>query len=177
MVANLSEPHEFFKHRKGQDLFLFGEQGARTSLQQAHQEGVCKGLCGHLSLLCTGALVPAASAAQTSHVRAPLPGPAPPSVCSLLIPHHRMSLLSTNPTYLAQTLYKSQEGTLDVSLMASELLVEHLKHTSRSHARFALTPRTSLDYKATKTRSQFENNEGQADRRARKLQPPGRRAG
>lgn len=100
MVANLSEPHEFFTRKKGEDLFLFGEQGAQTSPQQAHQEGMCKGLCGHLFLLCTGAPVPAASAAQPSHVRAPLPGPVLPSVCSSLIPHHRMSLLSTNPIYL-----------------------------------------------------------------------------
>lgn len=70
-----------------------------TSLQQAHREGPCKGLHGHLFLLCAGALVPAASVAQPFHVRALLPGPTLPSVCSSLIPCHRMSLLLTNPIW------------------------------------------------------------------------------
>lgn len=70
-----------------------------TSLQQAYQEGVCKGLRGHLFLLLISTPVPAASAAEPSHVRAPLPSPALPSVCSLLIPRHRMCPLPTNPTW------------------------------------------------------------------------------
>lgn len=70
-----------------------------TSLQQAYQEGVCKGLRGHLFLLLISTLVPAASVAELSHVRAPLPGPALPSVCSSLIPCHRMCLLTTDPIW------------------------------------------------------------------------------
>lgn len=70
-----------------------------TSLQQAYQEGVCKGLCGHLFLLLISAPVPAASAAEPSHVRAPLPGPALPSVCSSLIPPNRMCRLPTDPIW------------------------------------------------------------------------------
>lgn len=57
-----------------------------TSLQQAYQEGMCKGLRGHLFLLLISTPVPAASVAEPSHEQAPCP-----VLCCLC-------LLLTNPT-------------------------------------------------------------------------------
>lgn len=126
-----------------------------TSLQQAHQEGPCKGLHGHLFLLCAGAPVPAASVAQPFHVQALLPGPALPSVCSSLIPCHRMSPLLSNPIWPHPALNpRSREGIMDTSSVALELLEELLKHASRSCAHFALTRQTPLSYNTIKAHPQ-----------------------